>query len=319
MPFCKYNKLEDSIYSNNIFTNGVIRFRELEDDFWVLVTDITFKANVKTRAIADGENDDYYFLSFLMYKTVVPLHGTSINNIVIPSLSWSLFKSGSEISAYHYKGTNGLLFNFIFSKEWLEKNLSISLLPDESPLKQLFNNKTEFTSWENLVPEAEVLAKEIWENLKKIDDRHFNTLQIKIQTLNIITQFFNSFKKSSLIEQATSVSESDKRSIKKAEKIINDHLSSIFPGIDFIAKSVHLSPTKLKSCFKTVYGTSILQYYKEKKMLLAMEMIKNSEEAIKTISKTLGYENGSKFSAAFKQQFGVLPSEVRGVSTLIKG
>jgi AraC-like DNA-binding protein len=309
MPVTKHNELEQAIYANNPFTKGVMRYREIEEGLWLLATKIDFKANVKTRAIYDGEPNDYYFLSFSLYHTEVTVQHHSVNKINFPSKSWSLYKPGTEIDACHYKGTSGLFFNFVFNEKWVKKNLALHTLSTESHINRFLNSNEGFICWEEMVYKAEDLANEIWTNLEKENDGHFNILLLKTQTLNIITQFFINLNKFTVPENA--VSTGDRTKLIKVEKIIKDNLSLSFPGIDFLAKSANVSPTKLKRCFKEVYGTSILQYYKEKKMLLAMQLIENSDVPIKNISLAVGYESPGKFSSAFKQQFGVLPSEIR--------
>ncbi|OOV20778.1 hypothetical protein BXU10_08645 [Flavobacterium sp. LM4] len=71
-----------------------------------------------------------------------------------------------------------------------------------------------------------------------------------------------------------------------------------------------MSPSKLKMDFKSVYGTSILQYNIEKKMELALQLLLNTNMQIKYIAQEVGYESHSKFSAAFKKKYGKLPSEL---------
>jgi AraC-like DNA-binding protein len=66
--------------------------------------------------------------------------------------------------------------------------------------------------------------------------------------------------------------------------------------------------TKLKTSFKLVYGVSIKQYHKEMKMLLAKQLLENTNMYINEIATAVGYENASKFSASYKKQFGILPS-----------
>ena len=63
--------------------------------------------------------------------------------------------------------------------------------------------------------------------------------------------------------------------------------------------------------FKSVFGMSMLQYHKEKNLLLAEQLVKNSDVQIKNIAITTGFESASKFSASFKKRFGKLPSELR--------
>lgn len=59
-----------------------------------------------------------------------------------------------------------------------------------------------------------------------------------------------------------------------------------------------------------MYGKPVFQYFQEKQMHLAKELIHENQMLIKEISYKFGYENTSKFSAAFKKHHGILPSEV---------
>ncbi|MBC7866439.1 MAG: helix-turn-helix transcriptional regulator [Gloeobacteraceae cyanobacterium ES-bin-316] len=63
--------------------------------------------------------------------------------------------------------------------------------------------------------------------------------------------------------------------------------------------------------FKSVFGFSMLQYHKEKNILLALQLIQNSNVQIKNIATLTGYTSSSKFTASFKKRFGVLPTEAR--------
>jgi transcriptional regulator GlxA family with amidase domain len=45
-------------------------------------------------------------------------------------------------------------------------------------------------------------------------------------------------------------------------------------------------------------------------MMLAMQLLQNSDLPIKNIAVATGYESASKFTAAFKNRFNILPSEV---------
>ena len=47
----------------------------------------------------------------------------------------------------------------------------------------------------------------------------------------------------------------------------------------------------------------MLQYHKEKNMLLAMQLIINSDIQIQIIAAVTGYECASKFAANFKKRF----------------
>src|SRR5690606_27966997 len=111
----------------------------------------------------------------------------------------------------------------------------------------------------------------------------------------------NSFRYSALLRA---------RDLSKAENYLSNHLFDGFPGIDFLAKKFNLSESKLKTEFKNLYGKPVFRYFQEKQMYLAKELIHENQMLIKEISYKFGYENTSKFSAAFKKHHGNLPSEV---------
>lgn len=100
------------------------------------------------------------------------------------------------------------------------------------------------------------------------------------------------------------------RDLSKVENYLSNHLFDDFPGIDFLAKKFNLSESKLKTEFKNLYGKPVFRYFQEKQMYLAKELIHENQMLIKEISYKFGYENTSKFSAAFKKHHGNLPSEV---------
>ena len=241
MPVTKYNPLEQAIYSNNPFTNGVMRYREIEEGLWVLVTEIVFKANVRTRALYDEEECEYYFLSFSLYKTEIPVQNSKINKIAFPTQSWSFYRPGTDIDAYHYKGTSGLFFNFVFSKSWVKKNISLTSLSEENHLQKLLHSEIGLICWEYIFPEAELQALQIWKNLEKENDGHFNIITLKIQTLHLISEFFRNAFDRKLENHAIPISNAERRCMAQAEKIIKDNLSVSFPGIENIAKKVNLA------------------------------------------------------------------------------
>lgn len=69
----------------------------------------------------------------------------------------------------------------------------------------------------------------------------------------------------------------------------------------------------MKSCFKEVYGDSIHAYVKKYRLQKAAELIKNTDMTIGEIASTVGYDNASKFSGAFKTVIGNTPGDFRKI------
>ena len=72
-----------------------------------------------------------------------------------------------------------------------------------------------------------------------------------------------------------------------------------------------MNPTTLKSVFKSVYGNSLASHMKEHRMERAAELLTGTGLTIAEIAAQVGYDSQSKFTVAFKSQYGVLPKEYR--------
>ena len=82
--------------------------------------------------------------------------------------------------------------------------------------------------------------------------------------------------------------------------------------IEALARHCLMNPTTLKAVFKAVYGSPIYQYCKTYKMKAAAAMlISEPKLTVAGIAQRLGYDNASKFSAAFRDVMGVTPQNYR--------
>ena len=72
-----------------------------------------------------------------------------------------------------------------------------------------------------------------------------------------------------------------------------------------------MNPTTLKQVFKSVYGTSLAAHMKEHRMGRAAQLLRETDASVAEIARAVGYESQSKFTAAFKAYFDVLPKEYR--------
>jgi AraC-like DNA-binding protein len=308
MPFTTHNLTEKVIYIRNVFADGAVYYRELEDGLWLTLTEIEYKRNVATRVLYDNGPCDYYFLSHFVYTSHI--EGISTNNNAIPTVGWSLYKPGTEAEACFNKGDKGVFINFAFNRSWFARNIPFEDFAGEHVIKQFLISDVGCIKWGDVVPNSQILTKQILELMKYEKQRLFNNLSLKIHCSEIINRFFTNISAACSIKNNIDLHRADRQMLAKAEKILLDNLSTSFPGIEAIAIMLNISPTKLKMSFKTVYGTSLYQYYQQKQMELALEILKAEPTSIKDIALTFGYENPSKFSSAFKKYHNLLPSEV---------
>ena len=81
--------------------------------------------------------------------------------------------------------------------------------------------------------------------------------------------------------------------------------------IESLAKQFLVNPTTLKAAFKEVYGDSLASHMKEHRMERAAELLVSTEKSVLQIAKEVGYGSQSKFTSAFKEHYGELPTEYR--------
>ena len=81
--------------------------------------------------------------------------------------------------------------------------------------------------------------------------------------------------------------------------------------LDELSRQFGIAQTSMKLCFKAVYGSSIYQYMKSYRMQTARVLLQDTSHSVTEIAAALGYDNPSKFSEAFKKEYGTSPTLFR--------
>ncbi|UPS93134.1 helix-turn-helix domain-containing protein [Bizionia sp. M204] len=68
---------------------------------------------------------------------------------------------------------------------------------------------------------------------------------------------------------------------------------------------------KLKYGFKQLYGITVFRYLTQERLKRASLLIQNTSLSIKAVAKMTGFKNVSHFSKAFKNHFGVKPTDIK--------
>ena len=310
LPITNHAPLKQLISFNNALCKAKMYYREIEDGFWILEVDMSVKENIVTKSRYDkNELSEYYLLTFSVFEYKFSFKDSQ--DILLLSTCWTFSKPETEVSSYFYKGTTGKFFSFAIRKDWVDKNFSSKKFQHRKAIRNFLNAKKGSYTWLDIAPQAHNITKEISIILKNVDDIQSDRARLKKKCINLMADFFdNSFEDNRILDNI-SLTNLDYHNVAKAEKIILHNLQLPFIGIESIAKEVNTSPTKLKSNFKVVFGFSMLQYHKEKNMLLAMQLIRNSNIHIQDIAVVTGYDSAGRFASNFRKRFGKLPSEVR--------
>ena len=175
-------------------------------------------------------------------------------------------------------------------------------------LTQLANRFCEQSEFGMMMEETESV-RQIFSSLYKVPDQikghYFKLKVIETFLLLSIISTTNHEKRSSYRKQQVDI-----------VKAVNEHISTQFMKritIDSLSEQFDIPTSTLKRCFKGVYGTTIHHYLKECRINAAKRLLQESDRSVLEIANAVGYENGSKFTSAFKEATGVTPSAYRKV------
>ena len=99
--------------------------------------------------------------------------------------------------------------------------------------------------------------------------------------------------------------------IKEIHALITGRLDRTFT-VEELSERSGMPSASLRRVFKAVYGAPVYHYMKAYKMKAAAGMLITERELnIAEIAQRLGYDNASKFSAAFRDVMGVTPQNYR--------
>lgn len=96
--------------------------------------------------------------------------------------------------------------------------------------------------------------------------------------------------------------------IDKVEMYINSNLAKPLT-VDGLASMFYVSPDHLTRLFRKKHGKTIINYITEKRLQLALELLRQGRLPLNVVSATVGYMDYSYFARIFKKRFGMTPGE----------
>jgi AraC-like DNA-binding protein len=95
---------------------------------------------------------------------------------------------------------------------------------------------------------------------------------------------------------------------------LKEHLSKTFledHSLESLSRQFGVNTTKLMTLFKAIFSKSIFEYLHDLKMDYARTLLEEQNRLVTEVAREVGYKNPNHFSAAFKKQFGISPSQLR--------
>ena len=105
--------------------------------------------------------------------------------------------------------------------------------------------------------------------------------------------------------------------VKSVSEYIAKHLNEKIT-VKQLTLAFGVSDTYLQNAFRSVYGMPVISFIRTQKMQSAAQVLIHTNRTIDAIAEEFGYENESKFSAAFKRIMGDPPGVYRKEHTKVK-
>lgn len=161
---------------------------------------------------------------------------------------------------------------------------------------------------QSYVVRADDRLRQLFEDMVKAPDEcRFTYLQAKAAELILLLCVSDMPEKS---DESSFMTMGQVQIAKQVMEIISTDLSKHY-SIENLAAPFGISPSSLKNYFQGVYGKNISTWLREARMSAAALALRESNQPVAEIAAGVGYENASKFSAAFKNFLGETPLEYR--------
>ena len=101
----------------------------------------------------------------------------------------------------------------------------------------------------------------------------------------------------------------DQRLLRKVQAIIENNLSNPLFGVEELAREIGMSRTNLHRKIKSISGFSPSEFIRNMRLKKASILLLSQSNSVSQVSFSVGFEDHSYFSKAFKKHYGVSPSE----------
>jgi len=286
---------------------GEISYKEcaIKDNLTVLQGRYEFNEDISIF----GKGDSHLLeMHFNLSETDIFFQNKAIKNLTTPAMSGNItYLSPDEHKAKISFG-KGMVY------ETFDVHLPISLLTayaGESKVMDLFLSKINLNTSAKLSRGDIKVNPKIYSTIYAIRNCAFEGLTKKIYLESKVLELLAFVHEcSGLDERTVRLTDSDEERIRYAATLIQENLKKPYTIVE-LARAVGINQTKLKSGFKTLFGTTVFNYLQETRMQMARELLLNTSFPIQHIANLSGYSSISNFSVAFKQAQGYSPKMLR--------
>jgi YesN/AraC family two-component response regulator len=109
------------------------------------------------------------------------------------------------------------------------------------------------------------------------------------------------------------VSEPDREFMRRFFALVEQHLSDENISVEELARQMLISRVQLHRKLKALTDQNVTDFVRDYRLDRAMSMLRNQEGLVYEVAYKVGFGSEKYFSRAFKEKFGISPSQVAGV------
>ncbi len=98
--------------------------------------------------------------------------------------------------------------------------------------------------------------------------------------------------------------------LKAVIRLIDQNLANL-PSLPDMARKVGTHDKRLSTLFREHMGTTVFAYVREVRLRKSQELLSDSEMNVQDIADLVGFSNAGNFTTAFRQRWGMTPSQYR--------
>lgn len=131
-------------------------------------------------------------------------------------------------------------------------------------------------------------------------------LYLESKLLELVYQTFHN----PTLHGCTKLCQEDCKALNKAQHILLNNFVNP-PSLKDLAHQCAINEFKLKQGFKELFGTTVYGLLHAKRLEKAKELLEKQEISVQEAALHVGYKSLSHFSKAFKERYGIFPSELK--------
>ncbi len=287
--------------------HGAVEFIRVSENFFVIISELEFAADCAFKYL--GEN--WIRFSFNMSGTAQMLFDGTRHTQVESRMSHLLLHPEGVVHSDHYfSGSQIRWVSIICRKEHLTEIVGFDPEAFPQELKR-FLAHGESSLFLHKRPINVPMFRCVTEIFRKPSVVALRPLYLKGKAYEALYTFLDDFAADTQRpDRPPGLTRRDIDRLHEARALLEQDPGGEI-GLAQLSRQLGMNRSKLSQGFHTLFGTTIFDFTRMKRMEIAYNLLQRSDLPVGQIAERCGYRHASSFSAAFKAQYGRHPRATR--------